>query len=119
MQAQKLLKRVEERELYSCTANIRIPEIKVDMDCSECRKRICLDQEVRLNLKVIEKLRIREKEEKEKFLKDVWKKFRGEEQSELELSHVKEKLWLEVRTFNHIKYNKMLIHAMNYYIIRL
>ena len=75
-----MLKPVEERYLYSCTANIRVPEITVDM-------------EVRLNLKVIEKLS--KQNEKERFLKDVWSEFSGENQPEL--SHVKEKLWLEVR----------------------
>ena len=97
MQAQKLLKRVEERDLYSCTANIRVPEITVEsgMDCPKC-KRVCLDQEIRLNLEIIKKLSKRN--EKERFLKDVWKKFREENQTEsepeLELS---DELWLEVR----------------------
>lgn len=98
MQAQQLLKRVEERDLYSCTANIRIPEIKLesesDMDYPKS-KRICLDGDVHFNLKIIEKLR--DQNEKERFLKDVWTKFRGENQSELELSDVEDKLWLEVR----------------------
>ena len=100
MQAQKLLKRVEERVLYSCTANIRVPEIELasesesDMDGPES-KRIRLDSDVYLNLEIIEKLR--DEDEKEKFLQDVWSKFSGENHDQSELSHAKEKLWLEVR----------------------
>ena len=102
MQAQKLLKRIEERDLYSCTANIRIPEIKalVTADCPECKKHICLDGdiEVRRNLEIVKNLR-GDENEKENFLKDVWQKFKGESQSleDSELSLVKENLWLEVR----------------------